>query len=83
MKAPTFGYGLDARSSTRLTQADSVPPALVAAFVYRVRRSSDTRIVSQRRSPFSTVGRPLRRFSIAHILYQQNNPCNPHLLLVH
>jgi hypothetical protein len=57
-------YRLD-RSSTRLTQADRLSLALSAARWYLASRSSLTRIVSQRRSPFSTTGRPLGRFSMA------------------
>jgi hypothetical protein len=49
----------EARSSIRLTHADRVSCALSAARWYLDSRSSDTRIVSQRRSPFGTVGRPL------------------------
>jgi hypothetical protein len=62
-----------ALSSTPFTQADRVSPAFVAAREYVSRRSSDTRSVSHRRSPFSTAGLPLGRFgcSMSRIMYQQ------------
>jgi hypothetical protein len=47
-----------ARSSTLLTHADRVSPALAAALPYAASRSSDTRIVSQRLSPLATGGLP-------------------------
>ena len=65
MSIPSFGnadYRLLARSRTLLTQADSFSPAFAAAREYASSRSSDTRIVSQRLSPFSTGGLPLPRF---------------------
>jgi hypothetical protein len=55
--AINVGYLL-ALSSTFLTQADSVVPALAAALPYAASRSSDTRIVSQRLSPLATGGLP-------------------------
>ena len=72
MSLLTFGnadYRLLARSRTLLTQADSFSPAFVAAREYASSRSSDTRIVSQRRSPFSTGGLPrgLLGFSIGRL----------------
>jgi hypothetical protein len=73
------------RSSTLFTQADRLSCALAAALPYRSSRSSDTRSVNQRRSPFSTGGRPLPRFGafIAVSMYQQINIDNPYLWLVH
>jgi hypothetical protein len=53
------------RSRTRLTQADRVSLAFVAARSYRLLRSSLTRIVRYSRSPFSTGGRPLGFFSMS------------------
>jgi hypothetical protein len=68
----TDGNYRQARSSTRLTQADRLSCALAAALPYRARRSSDTRRVSQRRSPLAMGGLPLGFLaSIGWIMYQQ------------
>jgi hypothetical protein len=59
MARSTEGDYLLARSKMRLTQADKDSLALSAARWYLASRSSLTRSVSQRRSPFSTGGLPL------------------------
>lgn len=51
-----------ALSSRRFTQAESVSLALAAAFSYLALRSSLTRIVRYKRSPFSFFGAPLGFF---------------------
>lgn len=68
MKNSAFGwspYRLLARSRTALTQPESVSFAFAAAREYRSSRSSDTRTVSQRRSPSSTGGLPLGRLGLS------------------
>lgn len=64
---PQLGGYLQALSRMRLTHADKETLALSAARWYFSSRSSLTLTVSQRRSPFSTTGLPLWRFSISEL----------------